>query len=504
LKINLEPLESIKEEDLRKGLLNLKIDGIFSQSMGVLISGTFIVPLLLLLGADSFYVGLLSTIISLASLSQLLSLNIMNLINGRKKVSVIFSFLARISLLILSICLLIKLINNAIYLMMFLALFYFLTNTSSGAFNYWMLELVPQNIRGRYFASRTRIALLLGSIIGLIAVFYLDTIGNTISTYSQIMFIAAVLGLIGIYFLARIPEPKFNGSEPFSLRAISEFLKSENLKKHFQAISFLYLAINLSTPFFVYYMLTMLNLSISWVFIITITGQIFTILILPKWGWLIDKYGVKAVLRFSAYILILTLLLWPFTTLPNRHIFSIPLLFIIYMIMGATMGGLNLSSNLIAYYLARDKKASYGLSLNNIFISIGSIVGSFLGALLSIPTSYMELSMTFNLYLSEKVTIFIIDLKGLDFVFVISALLGFSSLSLFRRYKIDDEKDDDKNYVEIVIGFKRFIRNSRDQILFVISRGIKHLNYKNGKLKSLVQFNAKRRKAKQPIRCRHL
>ena len=139
------------------------------------------------------------------------------------------------------------------------------------------------------------------------------------------------------------------------------------------------------------------------------------------------------------------------------------------------MGGLNLSSNLIAYHLAKDKKATYGLSLNSIFMSLGTVVGSFLGALISIPTSYMELSLTFHLYLSERITIFIIDLKGLDFVFVTSALLGTFALSLFRRYKIEQNIDEDKNYVEIIVGLRRFIKNCRDQLSLIIYRKVRNL-----------------------------
>jgi len=474
-------MEIINESKLRKGLNYLKIDGIFSQSMGTLISGTFIVPLLLLFGANSFHVGLLSTIAALASISQLLSLNIMNKVNGRKKVCVMFSLLARLTLLFLSIGLILNLVSNLAIILLFFMVFYSLTNISNAAFNYWMLDFVPREIRGRYFASRTRISLLIGNIIGLITIIYIDFVasGNRVAAYGDIILLASILGLIGVYFLANIPEPKFNGSDPLSIRTMREFLKIESLKRHFEAIFFLYLAINLSTPFFVYYMLTRLELGLSLIFIVTMTSQFFTILLLPKWGSLIDKYGVKPVLRFSAYITIITILLWPFTTLPERYVFSVPLVFIIYILMGGAIGGLNLSSNLIAYYLAKDRKATYGISLNNISISLGTIVGSFLGALISIPASYMELSMTFHIFYSEKITIFIIDFKGLDFVFAASTILGMFALSLLRRYKIEAESDEDRNYVEIVIGVKRFIRSSVNHIPIIIYRKMRDLNHRN-------------------------
>ena len=500
MQINLDPKERISEDDLRRGLNYLKIDGIFSQSLGILISGTFIVPLLLLMGATSFHVGLLFSMASLASFSQLLALDLMNKFHGRKKVAVVFSTLARCDLLVLSIILILGVAVNVTTILIGLSFFYLLANISSCAFNYWMLEFVPKSIRGRYFASRTRISLFIGSVIGLIVAVCIESItgGSSGVSYSFVILIASILGLLGVYFLAKIPEPKFNGSEPLSKRFLGEFLKIRDLRKHFEAIFFLYLAINLSAPFFVYYMLTRLKLTISMVFIVTMIGQFCTILLLPKWGTLIDKYGVKPVLRFSTYVVILTLLIWPFTTLPEKHIFSIPLLLIIYILMGSTMGGLNLSSNLIAYNLSKGKRVTYGLSLNSISISLGSAVGSFLGALLSIPASYAELSMTFNIYTASKITIFIIDIKGLDFIFITSALLGAVSLSLLRSYKIETEIDEDKKYTELVIGFKRYIRGSMDHILVVVSRKTRNLKHMISIKKTRYSVSERKVSAKPP------
>jgi len=64
-------------------------------------------------------------------------------------------------------------------------------------------------------------------------------------------------------------------------------------------------------------------------------------------------------------------------------------------------------------------------------------------------------------------------------VFAASTILGMFALSLLRRYKIEAESDEDRNYVEIVIGVKRFIRSSVNHIPIIIYRKMRDLNHRN-------------------------
>lgn len=466
-------LDISEHKKLLRGLTYLKLDGIFSQTLGVLISSAFITPLILIMGGTSLHIGLLFTIASLASFSQLLALNIMNKFHGRKKVSIIFSTIARATLLILALVIIIGIVVNVSIILISFALFYIIMNISNCAFNYWMLEFVPSKIRGRYFASRMRLSLFIGGLVGLFASVYIEIIGkNSVVSYGYIILLGSIIGLIGIYFLANIPEPKFKGSEPLSKKILVHLLRKKNLRKHLEAIFLLSMAINLSSPFFVYYMLTTLNFDLITIFSMNIIGQFCTIIFLPKWGYLIDKYGVKPVLRLSASLIFTALLLWPFTTLPNPHVLSLFLVLIIHIVVGITMGGFNLSSNLIAFKLAKGRKASYALSLNNISLSLGASMGSFLGALMSIPFSYMELSLTFSFHLSQPIVIFIVDLRGLDFIFVLSFLLGTISLSLLRGYTIEEELDEEKKYIEMVASIKRSLYGLKTQIMLSIPKKI--------------------------------
>ncbi|MEX2690446.1 MAG: MFS transporter [Candidatus Njordarchaeum guaymaensis] len=471
MKFNLNPKETLSNDEIKEGLSLLKLDGIFSQSMSILLSGTFTVPLLLLLGANRFHIGLLSFIISLSSFTQLLSPIIANKFYSRKKVSVLFSLLTRLFLLALSISLILGFITNIFILLIFFSFFYLLANISSGTFSFWMLDLVPNDIRGSYFASRTKTSMLIGSLIGLSVALYIGYFitDEKIIYYSFIILLAAILGLIGVFFLANVPEPKFKNLEAFSINGMKNLLKVKNIRIHHTAMFLLYLAMGISTPFFIYYLIAILGFDTITVFIVTMTSQFVTIFLLPKWGFLVDKYGVKPVLRLSSFIMISTLLLWPFTTLPGRHPLSLLIVFVIYILMGLALGGLNLSSGLIAYKLVENNGAHYEMPLNNITISLGTAIGAVIGSILSIPYKRVELSTTITISLENKVQIFLINIKDLDFVFITSAMIGFLAISLLRKYKIDNEPEEEKNYLKMIIGLKRSVKCTMDHLLVTVS-----------------------------------
>ena len=462
--------EAVTDSRVLRGLGYLKIDGVFSQSMTVLISNSFVIPMLLLLGANSFVVGLYSGIITVSALAQLVSPYFVKFFGSRKKVSVVFSFLSRFVLFVSSILLVFGFSLSLFSFLLLFSLFYFLSNVSSGSFKFWMLDFVPRGIRGRFFAVRMMVSLIVAMFIGLLVALYIEFFTNgSLVSYDVPIFLASLLGLVGLLFLARIPEPALSPLRSVDFSSIQRILRNGDIKRHLLAIFSVYFALNLSFPFFVYYLLVNLGFNLVSVFFLSALSQFSTIVFLPIWGKLIDSYGAKATLKFAVKIIALSLLIWPFTTLPYRHFFSVFLIGVFYFLIGVSVGGLNLASGLIAYYLVRGDGDQLVLSLNDVFVSIGSFSGSFVGALLSIPFGFLELSLTLNVDFSRILTFYIIDLKGLDFLFVLSSVLALSFLSLFSKYKVDVNLDEEKNYYEIVYGFKRAVRTFRSQITLIFN-----------------------------------
>jgi len=461
----------IQQEDLEEGLRALKVDGIFSQSMSVLISNAFLIPFLIMLGAGAFHIGLLAVISSLFSFSQFISINLMNYLKGRKIICVASSLLARLVILSLGLVIILGLRLNILGALTFIGCYYFLMNISNGAFTHWMLEFVPQDIRGKYFAERTRVALLIASLVSLPFSIIIEISNERVyENYGFLFIAAAILGLVGILFLSSVPEPTYKYQNPLSPKTLRKLLFSDVLKKHYKSMFLIMLSMQMALPFLVYYMITRLEMSIILVLIIILLGNMISVITLPKWGHFIDKYGVKSVLRFTAYLIFLSFLIWPFTTLPNKYILSIPLAFLAYLLMSTVIGGFNLSAGLIAYYLGNDENSSQRMILHNIIIALGSITGSLIGTLISPLTKYIELSLTFSITYMGRLLIFLIDLRELDFIFVIAAFLGISLISTLEEYKVETSRDEEKSYMELYMNIKRSFRNIADNLYLVLDR----------------------------------
>ncbi|MCD6515539.1 MAG: MFS transporter [Candidatus Odinarchaeota archaeon] len=267
---------------------------------------------------------------------------------------------------------------------------------SSAAFNSWMRELIPKNIRGRYFAKRVRISIAVGSVLSIIAAMYVDGVQrmsalvsehppwassasapsgfmgskssvstpfrvtpqaphrsvlshrnvlsvlyshhirtllqysqvltnyltvsegvitiydtNIILKYSSIFVAAFVFGLMGIIFLSLVPEPKMKDNEHFNIKNIAKPFKDKRFKRLIMFIFVWSFACSLVTPFFVVYMLIRLGLPLSFVIGVTALSQIITVLLLPIWGNLIDKFGIKPVMRLGAIFYLIAIALWP-------------------------------------------------------------------------------------------------------------------------------------------------------------------------------------------------
>ena len=129
----------------------------------------------------------------------------------------------------------------------------------------------------------------------------------------------------------------------------------------------------------------------------------------------------------------------------------------------------HLATGLVAYYLGSDKRTSYRIALNNIFTALGSVVGSFVGSMLAIPTEFLELSLTFTITYSEKVVIYIFDLKYLDFIFVISSLIGIIATSALRKYRIEATKDEERCYMEMYMNIRRYFRGVFDHVFWIFN-----------------------------------
>lgn len=303
------------------------------------------------------------------------------------------------------------------------ALYFGSTHFTSPAWISLVTDLLSANERGAYFARRSQLmavtsfaALCLGG-----ALLSLSEQYNRLWLGFTVLFVTAgVARSFSALSLAHVTDLPIAHEEPGS-RGFLAFLHTGTSKdfRHFLLFSgLMHLAVLISGPFFVIYLLQDLHLS-YWAYgtwaATSIVGQFMT---LPDWGQFGDRFGNKALLTVTG-------LLVPF--LPMLYLVSTawPFLVIINFFGGVVWAGLSLGlSNYVLDAVRpadRAKAVAVSSTVNAVGWAIGTIVGSWL-----ISTVPGEMNLA---------SVRIDPVSNLPFIFFISGLLRLAiSLTFLRTF----------------------------------------------------------------------
>jgi len=69
-----------------------------------------------------------------------------------------------------------------------------------------------------------------------------------------------------------------------------------------------------------------------------VISQITNILFLRLWGGFADRFSNKSVLGVSGPLFVVSFLIWPFTTMPEKYFLTIPLLVVIHTVQQIERG----------------------------------------------------------------------------------------------------------------------------------------------------------------------
>ena len=220
----LQPQDRLAEQDVDSGLRMLLYDGACSQAMGALTGGAVLVAFAVLLGASNLVIGLLAAVGPLTQLLQIPTVLLVDRTGLRKAMVVLSSFLSRLSWLAVAVIPWLVPEDQRVAVLLACLLLYFGLGTVSGcAFNSWMRDFIPDQIRGSYSGKRMAVATAIGAVltlaIGLGITWSKAWFSNHHTIYAILFMAGGVCGLAGVYFLARVPEPKMASSSSSSLVA---------------------------------------------------------------------------------------------------------------------------------------------------------------------------------------------------------------------------------------------------------------------------------------------
>ena len=460
--------DSLTEDELKSGLKNVIMDGLTTQAIATLTGGVFLVAFALKLGASNLTIGILAAIPPLAQLIQIPAIYIVEKYRARRDICIVSTAVGR------SFWLLIALIPFLVFIKIPLTLLIIalILNAAFSAiggcsWNSWMRDLVPVNQMGSFFGKRMIYASIVGIFFSLAAGIFIDYWkqlypDRELYAYSYIFFVGFLVGMLGLYFLSKTPEPRMMVTKEkinFSRMLLQPF-KDTNFKNLIVFLGSWNFAVNLAAPFFTVYMLKRLNLDMSTIIILMVLNQLVSIAFLRLWGKYSDRFSNKSILSINGPLFIVCILAWTFTARPEKHIFTLPLLVIIHALMGISSAGITLSSGNIGLKLAPQGQATSYLATSSLVNSLAAGIAPMLGGLFADFFEFSKLWASIGWQSPISTGDFnALYFQSWDFFFLFAFLIGFYSIHRLALVKEVGEVEEKIVINEIISEVRRDMRS---------------------------------------------
>jgi HEAT repeat protein/MFS family permease len=180
-----------------------------------------------------------------------------------------------------------------------------LAQLSGVAWQSWMADLVPENIRASFFGRRGAIISLLNMLYFFLIQVSLDYVPQHVAgvpilyVYAAIFAVTGTLGTLDIIIHAFIPEPRRHpGETQIGWREFFEPLLNRNFMRFSVAIGLF----GFTTGIFAQFQAPYITKSVEeggigaanvWIGVMQVIGQGVGILTLPAWGHVMDRFGRK-------------------------------------------------------------------------------------------------------------------------------------------------------------------------------------------------------------------
>lgn len=497
--LQLDPQDEICPQHLQHGLRLLMLDAVLAQSMFTLTGGAFLVAYALILGASNTVIGLLAAIGPVSQILQIPAIYLTDAVRRRKAVTFWSASIGR--LLWIPIAALPFLVGEQWRIPLFmLGLFAYsaLGAVAGCAWNSWMRDLIPEKIMGQYFGKRMTYATAFGAALSLLAAkgvdFYSRHADLQWPVYSGIFAMAGVLGVAAAFVLARVPEPRMPHVPLQHLKTVLLTpLRDQRFRKLLLFMGWWSFSVNLAAPFFTVYLLRRIGLEMSMVITLSVLGQIANVFFFQLWGRLADRFSNKSVLTVSGSLFAISTLLWPFTTMPDSYVLTIPLILLIHILAGISTAGVVLTGGNLALKLAPYGRSTAYLAVNGLVNGLAATIAPILAGFAAdgFELYQLRVSLTWISDFSEM-SLPAMDLKGLDFLFIISGITGFYALHRLLAVEEGEEVHEKVVWAELYSEVLRSVNHISN------TTGLRHLyTFPYESLSRRVQNSKKKLQAKK-------
>ncbi len=353
-------------------------DGSFWAAMAGLTQG-YITPFALVLRATTTQIGLLTSIPNLLmALSQLAAPKLVEKTGSRKSLILPVVFLHAMMWLPILLIPFIMPGNKVWWLILFVTVSSVAGSMAGPAWGSMMADLVPERIRGRYFAGRGRIISLITMVFSFAAGGILQLLKNSGFTGFVLIFSGAILARLGsLYFLSKQYEPPMaiSKTNQESIFNVIRGLGSNNLGRFSIFVALVSFVTNMASPFFAVYMLRDLNFSYISYVIITSVGSLTGLFFLTYWGRRADRAGNIRVIQITAVLIPFIPLLW----LVSKQVWWLVIAetFSSFAWAGFNLAAVNFIYDAAAPALKTGRIAVFN-AMNGVAVCFGAFFGSFL------------------------------------------------------------------------------------------------------------------------------
>jgi MFS family permease len=409
----------------RNDLKNSIYDGLFANVFATLTGGVFLTGFALYLGMSDAMIGMLGSIPFLVTAFQLPASYFLGKNGGRKIVTCWGAAIGRFTWVPIFIVAVIPYFSPQTKSLFILGLFFFSHSCISVSYVSWLSwisDLVPDNIRGKFFGSRNMIC----GIAGMLALIIFGNVLDRLKSHASdgfplgfgITFTAAVVfGMLGLYFLGRISEPRI--SKPADAVSFGKFINLPFKEKNFRnflVFSFGWsFSVYFASPFFTLYFLRYLKFSYGFIAILNTISACADLIGMQIWGRISDKVKNRAIIRFASWVAVFLPLAWV-TVTPGSYVLPICL----HLVGGGFWAGINLSMNNLLLRISPRENKEIFLSIFNMLAGLGAASGPILSGLA------LKLMADLDLRFLDR------EIAPLQIVFLTSTLLRLFSIKLFK------------------------------------------------------------------------
>ena len=426
---------ALSEEDRKRGIRWLMADGSCSMAMVTLQGGPFLAGFAIALGASNYEVGLLATIAFGSQFMQLVGLYLFKKFPRRRGTVVLAAGMSRALWVFIILTPLLFLDRGVTFLLQWVLIASLVGAVAGPAWNSLIRDIVPEDRMGSVFSTRMVIGMVLSVVLTVGGGYFVDTWkvwypGAPLYGYSILFGLGFLFAAVGTFAISRLPEPELKLEEGAPMGTLLQRpLKDHNFRGLLGYVGVWTFAVNLAGPFFIVYLLKRLDYSMTLVTALVVTSQVANLFFLRIWGRLADRFSNKSVLRVSSPLFLIAVLAWAFTTLPEKHFLTLPLLFGIHILSGMSVAGVTLASTNIALKLSPREQAHAYMTVHGLTAAVAGGLAPILGGMFADFFATRELGIQLNWAASgEAIQMHAINFKALDFLFLIAFAVGLYSL----------------------------------------------------------------------------